>query len=59
MCYFSTTSPVECPYDLDENGYVGTIDLLELLVIWRIAGDADFDVNEVIGISDLLIFFAN
>ena len=48
-----------CPWDLDDNGFVGTSDLLELFTQWGTDGSADFDDNGYVGTSDLLILFAN
>ncbi len=48
-----------CPWDLDDNGSVGTSDLLELFAQWGTAGSADFDESGAVGTSDLLILFAN
>ncbi len=48
-----------CPWDLDNNGSVGTSDLLELFAQWGTAGPADFDESGAVGTADLLILFAN
>lgn len=52
-------TPVDCPWDLDGSGAVGTNDLLLLFAVWGQMGvPADFDGGGV-GTSDLLILFAN
>ncbi|MCH8824122.1 MAG: hypothetical protein IH984_11520 [Planctomycetes bacterium] len=52
-------TPVDCPWDLDGSGAVGTNDLLLLFAFWGQVGvPADFDGGGV-GTSDLLILFAN
>ena len=48
-----------CPWDLDDNGSVGTSDLLELFAQWGTSGPADFDESGFVDTSDLLILFAN
>lgn len=48
-----------CPADLDENGTVGTSDLLELFAQWGTNGTADLDGNGAVGTNDMLILFAN
>lgn len=48
-----------CDEDLDDNGSVGTSDLLELFAQWGTDGSADFDGSGSVGTSDLLILFAN
>ena len=48
-----------CPWDLDENGTVGTGDLLELFAQWGTEGLADFDESGVVDTIDLLILFSN
>ncbi len=50
---------VACPWDLDQNGAVGTGDLLALFTQWGTDGPADFDENGLVGTSDLLILFIN
>ena len=53
--------PVECPWDIDENGSVGASDLLALLASWGPCKGcpADFDDNGNVGASDLLVLLAN
>lgn len=53
------SSPVNCPWDLDGSGIVGTTDLLDLLSQWGTAGSADFDGDGNVGTSDLLALLAN
>ncbi len=53
-----TDAPV-CPADLDDNGTVGTGDLLILFSQWGTDGPADLDGNGSVGTGDLLILFAN
>lgn len=50
-----------CPADLDEDGIVGTSDLLELLSAWgsNPLGPPDFDGDNNVGTSDLLILLAS
>ena len=53
------TAPPPCTWDLDENGSVGTSDLLALFAQWGSAGNGDFDESGAVGTADLLILFAN
>ena len=48
-----------CPWDLNGDGSISTLDLLELFAQWGTAGSADFDGSGVVDTSDLLILFAN
>lgn len=48
-----------CPWDLNGDGSISTLDLLALFAQWGTAGSADFDGSGVVGTSDLLILFAN
>ena len=50
-----------CPADLDSDGTVGILDLLQLLVAWGTdpGGPPDFDGDGTVGILDLLILLAN
>ncbi len=55
-----TSDPViDCPWDLDGSGAVGTGDLLTLFSQWGTDGSADFDGSGTVGTGDLLILFAN
>ena len=56
---FLLTPIATCPWDFDDNGSVGTSDLLELFSQWGTAGTADFDESGAVGTADLLILFAN
>ncbi len=48
-----------CVWDLDDNGAVGTGDLLTLFSQWGTDGPADFDGSGTVGTGDLLILFSN
>ncbi len=50
-----------CPWDLDNSGSVGTLDLLALLAAWGTdpGGPPDFDGDTTAGILDLLTLLAN
>ena len=48
-----------CLGDLDNDGSVGTSDLLELFAQWGTAGPADFNADGIVNTADLLILFAN
>ena len=50
-----------CPWDLDGDGAVSTIDLLDLFVAWGSdpGGPPDFDCSGAVGTTDLLELFAN
>ena len=52
---------VQCPWDLDENGFVGASDLLALLALWGTdpGGPPDFDGDGAVGAFDLLLLLAN
>lgn len=52
---------LDCPWDLDSDGSVGTGDLLLLFSQWAAnpAGPPDFNNDGTVGIADLLILFAN
>ncbi|MFB3138721.1 MAG: hypothetical protein ACE10B_05830, partial [Phycisphaerales bacterium] len=54
-------APGKCPWDLDNNGSVGILDLLALLAAWGSdpAGPPDFDGDGTVGILDLLTLLAN
>lgn len=56
---FDASGFTSCPWDLDNTGSVGTIDLLTLLGQWGTAGSADFDGSGEVGTGDLLILLAN
>ncbi|MCH8152759.1 MAG: S8 family serine peptidase [Planctomycetes bacterium] len=48
-----------CPADLDGDGAVGILDLLQLLIAWGQGGvPADLDGDGAVGITDLLILLA-
>ena len=53
--------PAFCPWDLDDNGSVGILDLLALLAAWGSdpGGPPDFDGDGTVGILDLLTLLAN
>ena len=59
--YNALTLAPSCPWDFDDDGTVGAVDLLLLLVHWGpCAGcPADFDGNGNVGASDLLALLAN
>ncbi|MCH8153589.1 MAG: FG-GAP repeat protein, partial [Planctomycetes bacterium] len=50
-----------CPWDLDNNGAVGILDLLALLAAWgpNPGAPPDFDGDGIVGILDLLTLLAN
>lgn len=48
-----------CPADLDGDGEVSTVDLLELFAQWGTAGSADLNGDGVVNTEDLLALFAN
>lgn len=50
-----------CPWDLDGDGAVSTMDLLDLFAAWGSdpGGPPDFDCNGAVGTTDLLELFAN
>lgn len=50
-----------CPADLDDDGSVGTSDLLELLSAWgsKPHGPPDLDDDGIVGTGDLLVLLAN
>ena len=50
-----------CPWAFDDNGSVGTSDLLALLANWGPCKGcpADFDGNGIVGASDLLALLVN
>ena len=51
----------DCPWDISDDGVVGTADLLLLLATWGEdpGGPPDFDGNGAVGTSDLLELLAN
>ena len=50
-----------CPWDLDGNGSVGAVDLIDLLVAWGSdpGGPPDFDGDGNVGATDLLALLVN
>lgn len=50
---------VQCPWDLNNDGVVSTVDLLELFAQWGTNGPADFDGSGSVDTLDLLALFAN
>ncbi len=50
-----------CPWDLDGDGSVSTVDLLDLLAAWGTdpGGPPDFDGDNNVSTPDLLILLAN
>ncbi len=58
---FDATAPGKCPWDLDESGGVGILDLLALLAEWGPCPgcSSDFDGDGTVGILDLLTLLAN
>ncbi len=58
---FDAAAPGMCPWDLDNSGSVGILDLLALLAVWGTdpGGPPDFDGDGNVGILDLLTLLAN
>ena len=52
---------VQCPWDLDDSGGVGTGDLITLLGAWGTdpGGPPDFDGNGIVGTGDLILLLGN
>lgn len=48
-----------CPWDLNGDGTVNTVDLLDFLAQWGSDGPADFDRNCVVDTIDLIAFLAH